>query len=82
MGSEVSFSVGRLLDDYQAFILYTFLSYEDATLLFFYNAMTFVPVDGIDEALKVALVLAETETEMPEAMIANGELPQPKASLS
>jgi len=48
---------------------------------FFYNAMTFVPVDGIDEACKVALVPAEAETEMPEAMIASGELPQPKVSL-
>jgi ATP-dependent Lon protease len=46
------------------------------------NAMTFVPVDGIDEALKVALVPAEAETETPEAMIGSGELGQRRVSLN
>jgi len=46
------------------------------------NAMTFVPVDRIDEALKVALVPAEAETEMPEAMIGSGELGQRRVSLN
>jgi len=46
------------------------------------NAITFVPVDGIDEALKVALVPAEGETEMPEAMIGSGELGQRRVSLN
>jgi ATP-dependent Lon protease len=46
------------------------------------NAMTFVPVDGIDEALKVALAPPEAETEMPEAMIASGQLRQGRVSLN
>ena len=46
------------------------------------NAMTFVPVDGIDEALEVALLSPEVETETPEAMIGTGQLGQRKVNLN
>jgi len=46
------------------------------------NAMSFVPVDGIDEALEVALVVPEAEIEMPEAMIGTGQLRQRSVSLN
>jgi ATP-dependent Lon protease len=46
------------------------------------NAMTFVPVDGIDEALEVALLVPEAEIETPETMIGTGQLRQRSGSLN
>jgi ATP-dependent Lon protease len=46
------------------------------------NAMTFVPVDRIDEALKVALLAPEVETETPEVMIGTGQLGQRRVNLN
>ena len=46
------------------------------------NGMTFVPVDGIDEALEVALLRPEAEIEIPEAMIGTGQLRQRSVSLN
>ena len=46
------------------------------------NGMTFVPVDGIDEALEVALVRPEAEIEIPETMIGTGQLRQRSVSLN
>ena len=46
------------------------------------NAMSFVPVDGIGEALEVALVVPEAEIETPEAMIGTGQLRQRSVSLN
>ncbi len=46
------------------------------------KAMTFVPVEWIDEALKVALVPAEVETEVPAAVSGRGPVWQPEVSLN
>ena len=46
------------------------------------NAMSFVPVDGIDEALEVALVRPDAEIETPETMIGTGQLRQRSVSLN
>jgi len=46
------------------------------------KAMTFVPVEWIDEALKVALVPADVETEVPAAVSGRGPVWQPEVSLN
>jgi len=46
------------------------------------NGMTFVPVDGIDEALEVALLVPEAVIETPETMIGTGQLRQRSVSLN
>jgi len=46
------------------------------------NGISFVPVDGIDEALEVALLPPEAEIETPEAMIGTGQLRQRSVSLN
>lgn len=46
------------------------------------KAMTFVPVEWIDEALKVALVPAEVETEVPAAVSGRGPVWEPEVSLN
>ena len=46
------------------------------------NTMKFVPVEGIDEALKVALLPAERKTEVPKALSDQTLLRQPKVSLN
>ncbi|UCG66742.1 MAG: endopeptidase La [Deltaproteobacteria bacterium] len=46
------------------------------------NTMKFVPVEGIDEALEVALLPVERKTEVPEALSDQTLLRQPKVSLN
>ena len=46
------------------------------------NTMKFVPVEGIDEALEVALLPGERKTEVPEALSDQTLLRQPKVSLN
>jgi ATP-dependent Lon protease len=46
------------------------------------KAMTFVPVEWIDEALKVALVPAQVETEVPAAVSGRGPVWQPEVRLN
>jgi ATP-dependent Lon protease len=46
------------------------------------NTMKFVPVEGIDEALEVALLPGEGKTEVPEALSDQTLLRQPKVSLN
>jgi len=46
------------------------------------KTMKFVPVEGIDEALKVALMPAKTETKMHEVLHDHRLLRQPKLSLN
>jgi ATP-dependent Lon protease len=46
------------------------------------KGMTFVPVEWIDEALKVALVPAGVETEVPAAVSDRGPVWQPEVSLN
>jgi ATP-dependent Lon protease len=45
------------------------------------NAITFVPIEQIDEALKAALLPMEEETEPPVAVSGGGEVRQPEAGL-
>lgn len=45
------------------------------------NALTFVPIEQIDEALKVALLPVEEETEPPAAVSGGGEVRQPEVGL-
>ena len=46
------------------------------------KTMRFVPVEGIDEALQVALLPAERKTEVPEVLSDQTLLRQPKVSLN
>ena len=46
------------------------------------KTVTFVPVEGIDEAIEVALLPAERKTEVPEALSDQTLLRQPKVSLN
>ena len=45
------------------------------------NAITFVPIEQIDEALKAALLPIEEETEPPVAVSGGGEVRQPEVGL-
>ena len=46
------------------------------------NTMTFVPVEGIDEALQVALLPGERGTDVPKALDDHGLLQQPRVSMN